>query len=41
MHDSLNMILEMINTDRDVGYEEAAVFLKEELKAELKDINVY
>ena len=41
VHDSLNMILEMINTDRDVGYEEAAVFLKEELKAELKDINVY
>ncbi len=41
VHDSLSMVLEVLNEDRDVGYEEAAEYLKQELKAELKDITVY
>ncbi len=41
VHDSLGLVLDVINQDRSVSYEDAMEYLKGELTAELKHVEVY
>lgn len=41
VHDSLGLVLNVINRDKSVSYEEAIGFLKEELSAELEEVEIY